>query len=138
MGEIGERIKNLRKNNGLNQSQFCEMINLAQSRLSEIESNKTKPSYDTLVSIKENFNISLDWLITGSIYEDGYSTNTSQPELEKELIQGFRELSDRDKREVIAYIKLKKDLSRGNPVPPSSTLKNGRLTTEEAVTSEIA
>lgn len=65
MYTIGERIKFLRTIKNLNQKEFSNAIKIGQSRLSEFESNKTKPSFDTLYSIKEMFNISLDWLISG-------------------------------------------------------------------------
>lgn len=142
MEMIGDRIKQLRKREGLNQVEFCETINLGQSRLSEIESNKTKPSFETLLSIKEKFNVSLDWLSTGEtaqISENVYLNSNALLETELELLQRFRELDTRDKKEVIAYIKLKRDLALKNPGPPSSTFNSGGSGTgEEAATSEIA
>ena len=65
MDTVGSRIKYLRLKNNLNQKDFCKKINLGQSRLSEIESDKTKPSFDTLISINKTFDISLDWLMLG-------------------------------------------------------------------------
>lgn len=65
MNTVGDRIKDLRKKEGLNQLDFCKKINLSQGRLSEIEKGKNNPSYETLVSIKNIFNVSLDWLVSG-------------------------------------------------------------------------
>lgn len=140
METIGDRIKELRKKEGLNQNKFCEIINLGQSRLSEIESNKTKPSFETLLSIKENFHVSLDWLATGEIQnisENVYPENAELSPLELKLIDGFRELSEKDKKEVVAFVKLKKDLEKKNAAPPSSTLRSEENGSgEEAATSE--
>lgn len=63
--DIGERIKWLRLESKLSQKDFSQAIKVGQSRLSEFESNKTKPSFETLYSIKEVFKVSLDWLICG-------------------------------------------------------------------------
>lgn len=76
MNTIGERIKNLRKNNKLTQNEFAKIIELSQGRLSELEQNKTKPSSDTLISICNNFNISINWLLTG---EDMKGDNNRKP-----------------------------------------------------------
>ena len=62
---IGDRIKVIRITKNINQKEFSDAINIEQSRLSEFESNKIKPSFDTLYSIKKTFNISLDWLMFG-------------------------------------------------------------------------
>lgn len=93
MDTVGSRIKWLRTSKGLNQKEFCEKINLAQSRLSEIESNKTKPSFDTLLAIKESFGISLDWLVSGDGYNETNehcSANGYLSEEERELIEKYR------------------------------------------------
>lgn len=93
MDTVGSRIKWLRTSNNLNQKEFCDNINLAQSRLSEIESNKTKPSFDTLLAIKETYSVSLDWIASGNGY---CPTDTSNPvngylsKKELDLIEKYR------------------------------------------------
>ncbi|WP_082061780.1 helix-turn-helix domain-containing protein [Paenibacillus sp. E194] len=48
MTEIGYRIKCIRKENYLNQSQFAKNIGIAQGNLSEIEMGNSNPSAETL------------------------------------------------------------------------------------------
>lgn len=49
--QLGNRIKNFRTKKGYTQEQFCEIINLDQSNLSNIENGKTFPDMVTLHSI---------------------------------------------------------------------------------------
>lgn len=142
METIGDRIKQLRKKENLNQVDFCNRINLGQSRLSEIESNKNKPSYDTLLAIKKEFNISIDWLMTGEeaiISDNVYISKQELSEMEDELLRVFKELDSRDKKEVIAYINMKRELNLKNRKHPSSTWNNKEGGDgEEAATIETA
>ncbi|WP_411552367.1 helix-turn-helix domain-containing protein [Paenibacillus lautus] len=52
MNEIGYRIKRIRKENNLNQSQFAQSIGISQGNLSEIEMGNGNPSAETLISIR--------------------------------------------------------------------------------------
>jgi transcriptional regulator with XRE-family HTH domain len=88
MDTVGSRIKSIRLDQNLNQKEFCNKIKLGQSRLSEIESNKNKPSFDTLLSIKDVFGVSIDWIISGSEYSN--DSNSSLSEDEKELLEKYR------------------------------------------------
>lgn len=119
MESIAERMKYLRNSFNLSQKEFSKIIGLGQSRLSEIESGKNKPSFDTLVAISENFSISMDWLIsgTGSIMEkhDNPQNETTYSYDEVKLIESFRLLTERQKgrieQQIDNYIDENKKLS---------------------------
>ena len=59
---IGEKIKKLRKKHKITQTQLAEKIDVKQSTISAIESNKTFPSTKLLVKLAFIFNVSLDYL----------------------------------------------------------------------------
>ncbi|WP_159884494.1 helix-turn-helix domain-containing protein [Paenibacillus puerhi] len=107
MSDIGYRIKCIRKENNLNQIQFAKSIGISQGNLSEIEMGNSNPSAETLISIRTQYNVNLNWLLTGKdlkkgeIFEDDY---------EKTLIQVFRILDDYDKNEIIEIMQLKERL----------------------------
>lgn len=44
MSSINNRIKEIRKNNNLNQKQFAQILGISQTHISKIESNKDMPS----------------------------------------------------------------------------------------------
>ncbi len=49
--DLGTTIKELRKRKGLNQSKLCELCDITQTYLSQIESNKKTPSILVLKSL---------------------------------------------------------------------------------------
>lgn len=107
MKDIGYRIKCIRKENNLNQTQFAKTIGISQGNLSEIEMGNINPSAETLVSLRQQYNVNLNWLLTGSIAEDGTTYNDDS---EKLLLEGYRRLNDYDKFEIIEIVKLKNRL----------------------------
>lgn len=58
------KISQLRIDNNLTQSEMSEKLGINQSTLSQIESGKLKPSLKVLNKISNEFNVSVDWLIS--------------------------------------------------------------------------
>lgn len=65
--DIGIRIKHLRQKHELSQEQLAEYTNLSISHISHIENASTKVSLPTLVAIANYFQVSLDFLLCGSL-----------------------------------------------------------------------
>lgn len=63
--EIGRRIKEIRKDNGMTQQQFADRIGISLNALSKIEPGMRTPSIDLFVVISESFGVSLDYLVLG-------------------------------------------------------------------------
>ncbi|MDK1716394.1 helix-turn-helix domain-containing protein [Dellaglioa algida] len=59
----GERIKKLRKDRGLTQSELAKEIGISRSYMSEIESDKRNMSIKTLTKIATGLDISLSFLL---------------------------------------------------------------------------
>ncbi|NEW09497.1 helix-turn-helix transcriptional regulator [Paenibacillus sp. SYP-B3998] len=100
MNNIGQRIKLIRKTNNMTQIEFSSAMGIAQGTLSEIEAGKAKPSFDMIYEIKKHFDIDLDWLIMGDIYEEHNS-------IEYELLQKFRNLDPLIRNEVLEFLEFK-------------------------------
>lgn len=60
---IGRRIKSLRKERGLNQTEFGKMFNMSQNDITNIENGKKTISFEALLSIAECFGVSTDYII---------------------------------------------------------------------------
>jgi transcriptional regulator with XRE-family HTH domain len=60
---IGVKVKGIRKKQKMNQVDFSKKIGISQGRLSEIEQDKTKPSAETLIELRKQFNVDLNWLL---------------------------------------------------------------------------
>ena len=60
---FGEKIKNLREDANLNQSQLGKATNMTQRKISYIECGKYEPSIDDIVSLCNYFKVSADYLL---------------------------------------------------------------------------
>lgn len=61
--ELGEKLKEIRKEHNLNQSEFGELFGLTQNTITNIENDKRVPTYEILIEIAKRFNISVDYLL---------------------------------------------------------------------------
>jgi len=62
---LSQRIKNLRKELGLNQTEFAQRIGITQTSLSQIEGEKNGISYDVYKAIVSEFAVDPMWLMDG-------------------------------------------------------------------------
>ena len=60
---FGEKIRNLREDRDLNQSQLGEAVNMTQRKISYIECGKNEPSVEDIVAFCHFFKVSADYLL---------------------------------------------------------------------------
>ncbi len=60
---LGEKVRNLREDKDLNQTQLGIAVGMTQRKLSYIECGKCEPSVDDIVALCRFFNISADYLL---------------------------------------------------------------------------
>lgn len=60
---IGEKIKELRKENGITQEELAKNIDVSTSMVGMYETNARKPSYEVLIKIAKYFEVSTDYLL---------------------------------------------------------------------------
>lgn len=60
---LGERLRELRKNRKLTLRELSEKINLRANTLSQFENGKRKPSIESLNTLADFFNVSVDYLM---------------------------------------------------------------------------
>lgn len=72
----GERLKELRKERGLTQSEFAKRINTTQKNISKYELEMLDLSTETIILICKTFNVSADYLL-GLEDETGAKTYVS-------------------------------------------------------------
>lgn len=60
---FGEKIKNLREDLDLNQTELGKKINMTQRKISYIECNKSEPSMDDIITFSKFFNVTSDYLL---------------------------------------------------------------------------
>ena len=115
---FSERLRELRQNKGLSQSQLADALNISKSAISMYELGKREPDFETLEGIADFFNVDINYLIgkeDGSMYYlDPDAAEIAQevqqrPEL-KILFDASRKVSADDLELVINMIdRLKKN-----------------------------
>ncbi len=60
---FGEKLRNLREEKELNQTELGKRLGMTQRKLSYIECGKCEPSIDDIISICNYFQISADYLL---------------------------------------------------------------------------
>lgn len=60
---IGERIAQIRKENGLSQEAFGEALGVSRQAISKWESNQSVPEVEKLLMIHKQFQVSVGWLL---------------------------------------------------------------------------
>ena len=60
---FGEKIKNLREDADLNQTQLGKAVGMTQRKVSYLECGKCEPSIDDIVALCNFFKVSADYLI---------------------------------------------------------------------------
>lgn len=94
--EMGNRIKNRRKELHIKQSELAELLDISNNHMSAIETGKQKPSLDTFIDICEKLKVTPDYLLLGSIHANNIPQNIveklrlcdkSDVELAKKIIE---------------------------------------------------
>ena len=60
---FGEKIRNLREDADLNQTQLGEAVGMTQRKISYIECGKNEPSIEDIVAFCHYFKVSADYLL---------------------------------------------------------------------------
>ena len=78
--EIGNNIKNLRKQKGLRQEQLAEAMGVSAASVSKWETNQSYPELTTLGELADFFEVSLDTLLDHRLNEDRLEALIAQME----------------------------------------------------------
>lgn len=92
---LNTRLKELRKENGITQSELAKSLNVSRSSIAMYENGERIPSYETLEAISDFFNVSILYLLGKESLD--YSN--------EELFKINEKLSDNQKRLLLAIAK---------------------------------
>jgi len=86
------RIKDLREDLDMKQSELAEIINTTRATISDYENEKTEPKKDVWIKLAEFFNVSVDYLMgkTNNPSNDNFTDGMDEEDI-KEL-EKYREL----------------------------------------------
>ena len=80
---IGEKLKLRRKKAGFTQEQVAEKMHITRQTLSNWEVGKYFPDIDSIITLSQIYNLSLDELLLGKIYFKGESVMTKKLSFEE-------------------------------------------------------
>lgn len=103
LSSIGEKIKLIRRQHKMTQIEFAQNLGIFQGSLSEIESGKTKPSFDVLQILADKYFVDLYWLLVNRKNELPIGLHQK----EHILLKNYRDLEDIAQEELLDYSKLK-------------------------------
>jgi len=91
-GFLGERIKSIRREMGLNQAVFAKKLGLGGSTvISKYEKNQREPEIAILIRISELGNKNLNWLLTGKSSKDQKRGDKKLEKLISQIERLYRE-----------------------------------------------
>ncbi len=99
--ELAERIKDLRKKNGLSQGELAQKIGVSSAHLSRLENGRYLPSVEVLKNLADTLNVSTDSLIYGK--EENLGEIKIQDVSLAERIRLLNHLDKKD-RDIVVYI----------------------------------
>jgi transcriptional regulator with XRE-family HTH domain len=111
---IGNRLKKLRIESGLNQSDFAEKIGVKQSFISKVEKVTAQLTVEHCILIATIFRVDLNWLLTGAERHKGDDeTDDHRPvdTVTEKINQHLGQMCEDQKRDVLKYTEEKKLLS---------------------------
>ena len=70
--EVIDRIESVRKNSGLNRTNFCGAFGMNPQNYHNVTGRRcSKPSVELLMGVSKSYDVSVDWLLLG---DQGHST----------------------------------------------------------------
>ncbi len=103
---IGERIREIRKERKISQIEFSKTLGITQDKLSKYENGRIKPPIELLLSISEKFNISLNWLLMGK----GDKYLKKEEEIDEEIYKIAKDLQVLKERNADYFNKVKNSI----------------------------
>jgi len=142
---VAERIKALRESLGLNQTELATQLNVHQTKISQTEAGKMKPSFEVLFFLSENCSVTIDYILKGeNSFQPGKATQMNmsmQTEAAKEAMASLNKCAKSIKKldmSVVLGIKYYENELKKVPRDPEikKTLEGIKSEEEEAESEE--
>ena len=107
------RIRELRKNRGMNQEALASFIGVSQQTISKIERNTDSLSVDILIRLSDQFNVTTDYLL--GLSDEKRNINTQRRVRDKleeyhEFVGEYEKLNEYNKKAVVEIIKALREI----------------------------
>lgn len=105
---FGNKLKYLRKKNDLTQAELAKYLEVTRSTVASYETRNKQPDYEKLIEIADCFQVSIDYLLTGSDNSITIMPNKtySEKSLDYYILTNYRHLSLASKHDLMNYLQL--------------------------------
>lgn len=100
---VGNRLKRLRKNNKITQEKLAEMLNVSKHTIYKYEKGQTAPSYECIIWLCQEFNVSADYFLFGydkPLNQDGNVENEKDENLDELLKRMIAQCDNFKKKQI--------------------------------------
>lgn len=97
--QLGIRVKEIRQNRGITQDSLAAMINCNVSHISNIENCHTKASLNTLLSIANALDVSVDSILSGQYKNESCAIDTA-------IFRALQKCDNKTKERVLRIIEI--------------------------------
>ena len=97
-----QRLKELRLENGMNQTALASALSTTQSSISKFESGRNTPDIATLIKIAAYFSVSVDYLLGR---EDQRTSDCGLLESDIEFLNTYHLLTPSQKKKVRSFLR---------------------------------
>lgn len=103
---LGQKIRDLRTSHHFSQADLAELIDVSTNYIGQIERGDRKPSLETLVSLCNVLNTSMDYILSDSL-------SSNEDQLTHDILSNLQDLSIEEKTffhtTIVNYIQMKKN-----------------------------
>ena len=103
---IGDKLKKLRKQNGIYQKDLAEALSVSKSTVAMCETGNRMPDIETVKRIADYFGVTVEYLIGGS--ELDHSKEVSENDIKFALFHGAEGITDEMYAEVKQFAEMVK------------------------------
>ncbi len=107
------RLKEIRAKNNLTQAHVAELLGCSTTVYSRYETGDRQPSIETLISLSQIFNVSIDYMVNNPRNESTSIKNIGISDFDYNLIQSFHNADHYDQVSVMRTLKIseRKDMA---------------------------
>ena len=110
---FGERLREIRKQCNLTQTELADRIKLSTANISKYEKGALEPSLDTLIAISSALNVSIDYLLGINMGNSSGGSSLTAPKISSDVAainEYYNKLSGNGKEKALEYIEMLKEL----------------------------
>lgn len=106
---FGDNLKDLRETQNITQSQLAEYLQVSRPTIAGYETKNRQPDFEKLEKIANFFQVSIDFLISGTEsahVELHANKQIDENKLDRDVITSYRKLSLESKQDTLKYVEL--------------------------------